>query len=221
MRDFLRRVLPAGGDYVVVAIRPGGKAFEIRGLPTLGAATATIRKLSTQPLNVYIAVGTYDNRRQAPKAKRALFLDLDPKDLGSKRNAAKELGLFCRATGLPMPAILVDSGSGLHAYWPFDSDLGVGAWRALAGQLKAKCIELGLKADHACTADAARILRVPTTLNHKTSPALPCNVIHDSGAVFAPADLLKCLLPANSTFDLLPAATGISRTAVPAINADL
>jgi Family of unknown function (DUF5906)/Primase C terminal 2 (PriCT-2) len=222
MDEFLRRVLPAGGDYVVTAIPPGGQAREVRGLPTLEAAAATIRKLSTKPLNVYIAIGSYNKKRQAPKAKRALFLDLDSKDFGDKKTAARELGLFCRATGMPMPAILVDSGGGLHAYWPFDTDLDVGPWRALASQLKAKCHELGFKADPPITADAARILRVPTTLNYKYDPPVPCRVLHDSGKVFSPTALLKILIPASAGISILPAAAGIvARGTVPTINADL
>lgn len=222
MDEFLRRVLPAGGDYIVTAIPSGGKAFEIRGLTTLEGAAAAIRKLSTKPLNVYIAVGSYNNKRQAPKAKRALFLDLDGKDFGDKKTAARELGLFCRATGMPMPAILVDSGGGLHAYWPFDTDLPVDPWRALASQLKAKCAELGFKADPPITADAARVLRVPTTLNHKYDPPVPCRVIHDSGKTFSPAALFKILAPADAGLSILPAASGVApRGTMPAINADL
>ena len=235
MDEFLRRVLPAGGDYIVTAIPPGGKAFEIRGLTTQAAAAAAIRKLSTKPLNVYIAVGSYNNNRQAPVAKRALFLDLDSKDFGDKKHAAKELGLFCRATGMPMPAIVVDSGGGLHAYWPLDADLAVGPWRALAGQLKAKCTELGFKADPPITADAARILRVPTTLNYKCpvhgpncdltctdrKPPVPCRVIHDSGKTFSAAALFKILTPADTGLGILPAAAGMGRSVMPAINADL
>lgn len=236
MDEFLRRVLPAVGDYIVTAIPPGGKAFEIRGLATQEVAAATIRKLSTKPLNVYIAIGSYDKTRQAPKAKRALYLDLDSKDFGDKKTAARELGLFCRATGMPMPAILVDSGGGLHAYWPFDTDLDVGPWRALASQLKAKCAELGFKADPPITADAARVLRVPSTLNYKCpvhgpdcglscpdrKPPVPCRVLHDSGKTFAPTALFKILTPANAGIGIMAAAAGVApRGTVPAINADL
>lgn len=225
MDDFLRRVLPAGGDYIVTAIPPGGTAFEIRGLTTLEGAAAVIRRLSMRPLNVYIAVGSYDKKRQAPKAKRALFLDLDSKDFGDKKTAARELVLFCRTTGMPMPAILVDSGGGLHAYWPFDIDLDIAPWRALAGALKAKCTELGFKADPPITADAARILRAPTTLNYKYHPPVPCQVIHDSGMTFKPTALLACLMPAQGgiPLDTLLQVPALQRgaTAATLINSDL
>lgn len=222
MDEFLRRVLPAGGDFVITAIPPGGKAFEIRGLATQAAAASAIRRLSTKPLNIYIAIGNYKNNRLAPRAKRCLFVDLDSKDFGDKKTAARELGLFCRATGMPMPAILVDSGKGLHAYWPFDADLDVAAWRALAGQLKAKCEELGFKADPTCTSDAARILRVPTTLNYKYGAPLACKVIHDSGVEFKATDLLKCLMPNAGVMPTshIPVRKQNVATAM-AINADL
>lgn len=221
MDEFLRRVLPAGGDYVVTVKGQGG-AREVRGIPTIENLVKTIQRLSTQPLNIWVAIGSYNNHRKAPKAKRALFLDLDDKDFGDKKTAARELGLFCRATGMPMPAILVDSGGGLHAYWPLDADLGVDPWRALAGQLKAKCAELGLKADPTCTADAARILRVPTTMNYKYDPPRACKVLHDSGQSFKATDLLAALVPSQGSIDALhnplPRHNPI---AAPAINADL
>lgn len=200
MDDFLKRVLPADGDFVVAAIRPGVKGCHEIVAPTQADAAAAIRRLSTKPLNVYIAIGSFDKNRRFPKAKKSLFLDLDSKDFGgSKQTSARELAIFCKTIGLPMPAILVDSGGGLHCYWPFVNELDVGPWRALAAALKAKCAELGFKADPTCTADAARILRVPTTLNYKYDPPPACRVLRDDGRSFAPTDLMECLVPAPTT----------------------
>lgn len=216
MDDFLKRVLPADGDFVVAAIPPGvkQKCHEVF-CKTQADAAAAIRRLSSRPLNVYIAIGSYDGGRKAPRAKRALYLDLDSKDLGSKNQAAKELGLFCKATGFPMPAILVDSGNGLHCYWPFANELDVGPWRALAAALKAKCAELDFKADPTCTSDAARIMRVPTTMNHKSSPPLACRMLRDDGRVFVPSDLMKILM-VDPGFAGMPA-----RPVAPLINNEL
>lgn len=221
MNEFLQRVLPADGDFVVTAIRPGGKAFEVL-CPTQPDAVAAISRLSTKPLNVYIAIGSYDKNRRSPKAKRSLYLDLDKKDFGGdKLKALRELVIFCKTIGLPPPAILVDSGNGYHCYWPFAADLEVAPWRALAASLKAKCEELGFAADPTCTADAARILRVPTTLNHKSNPPLPCRVVQDNGHTFVPSDLMKILVR-DSGF----AGVGIeqavpAKAAPPAVNDEL
>lgn len=228
MEDFLRRVLPVDGDFVITAIRPGpkapGSARELVVKTQADAATA-IRHLSTKALNLFIGIGSYDKTRKSPKAKRALYLDLDGKDFGgSKAAGLKELTVFCRATGWPAPAIIVDSGNGYHAYWPLNADLDVTGWRALSAKLKEKCIELGFKADPTVTADAARILRVPTTLNHKSDPPKACTVLQDNGAEFDAPSLLKILMPADGFAGFTglntPPAKLLNMTG-PGINADL
>lgn len=228
MEEFLRRVLPSGGDFVITAIRPGpkvpGSARELVVKTQADAATA-IRHLSTKALNLYIGIGSFENTRKKPRAKRALYLDLDSKDFGdSKLRCLKELSVFCRATGWPVPAIIVDSGNGYHCYWPFHSDLDVTAWRALAIKLKEKCAELGFAADPPITADAARILRIPTTLNYKTDPPKTCTVLQDNGAEFDPPSLLKILMPSGGFADLAglpPAPAKLLNMNGPGINADL
>lgn len=74
MENFLRRVLPDGGKYVVVSIADESGAREIRGLPDLASVVDAAQKLSMHPTNVYFAVGTYDHDRKSPRAKRALLL---------------------------------------------------------------------------------------------------------------------------------------------------
>lgn len=227
MEEFLKRVLPAEGDFVITAIRPGPKA-PARELvvKTQADAAAAIRRLSTQPFNLYIGIGSFDGTRKKPIAKRSLYLDLDSKDFGgSKASCLKELSAFCRATGWPVPAIIVDSGNGYHCYWPFHDDLDVTAWRALASKLKEKCAELGFAADPPITADAARILRVPTTLNHKTDPPKACTLIQDTGAEFDPPTLLQILMPAAGALagfaGVAPAPAKLLNMSGPGINADL
>lgn len=210
MEGFFQRVLPETGDYVVLAIRPGdgkGRAFDINGIRNQAALSGAVRKLSTKPLNLFVAIGSYDDHRKNPRAKRALFLDLDAKHFAPegtddtdvvalapyKALAARELTIFHRATGFPMPAIIVDSGGGLHCYWPFDRDIDVREWRVLAEALKAKCKEAGFKADHPITADTGRVLRIPGTVNQKYATPVPCRQLRDTGATFDPVALLEQL----------------------------
>lgn len=198
MESFLRRVLPDGGRYVVASIDGTTGIREICGIPSIPDAVKVAQRLSQHKTNVYFAVGTYGADRKAASAvaKRCLFIDLDGKAFGSKQDMLKELGAFCRTTGFPGPSIYVDSGGGIHAYWTFDRDLPVAAWRALAEKLKAKCIETGFKIDPTVTADAARILRMPGTLNHKTAPPVACRVLKDTGIDYDPGSLLRVLMPA-------------------------
>lgn len=222
MEDFLKRVLPADGDFVVAAIRTGVKGCHEIVAKTQADAANAIRRLSTKPLNVYIAIGSYDKNRRFPKAKKSLFLDLDGKDFGgSKKTAARELAIFCKTIGMPLPAIIVDTGHGLHCYWPFVDELDVGPWRALAGALKAKCAELGFNADPTCTADAARILRVPTTINHKEDPPVPCQVLKDDGRSFVPADLMKCLVATAGFAGVASAMPIPTKPVAPLVNSEL
>lgn len=128
--------------------------------------------------NAYYAVGTFetDASREADNVahKRAFYLDLDcepdnPKKFPDQPTALQELRRFCKTMKLPKP-ITVDSGRGIHVYWPLDEDVTLGEWMPVAERLKAKCKEHGFKADSAVTSDAARILRMPGTHNHKDNP---------------------------------------------------
>ena len=181
----------------MVSIAGESGAREIRGLPDLAGMVHAIERLSLHPTNIYFAVGTYDHDRKSPRAKRALFVDLDAKAFGAKASAVAALATFCKGTGFPSPSIYVDSGRGIHAYWCFDRDLDVAAWRALADKLKAKCIEVGFQADPTVTADVARIMRMPGTINQKSNT--PCRVLKDTGVSYDPGILLRALLPRAST----------------------
>jgi hypothetical protein len=72
----------------------------------------------------------------------------------------------------PPPDILVSSGSGVHSYWRLTDPFlvrGEGEkWEPIEAVNRA--LAQKFKGDHN-TIDIARVLRVPGTLNHKTSPA--------------------------------------------------
>ncbi len=194
MESFLRRVLPEeGGQYVAVSIAGASGAREIRGLPDIPALVSAVQRLSMHKTNVYFAVGTYDYDRKAPLAKRCVFVDVDPKGYATKPEQVQAIATWCRATGFPSPSIFVDSGNGIHAYWCLDRDMPVAEWRVLAEALKRRCLEAGFRIDPTVTADAARILRVPGTLNQKQDPPVPCRVLKDNGVSYAPDILHRAL----------------------------
>lgn len=103
---------------------------------------------------------------------KCLFLDIDAKDHGNDPAAVNAaLQAFLTASYMPAPSMLVRSGSGgVHVYWCFDTLVDTKTWQQLADALKRACEYHKLKCDPAVTADAARVLRVPGTLNHKTNP---------------------------------------------------
>lgn len=100
----------------------------------------------------------------------SFFVDLDcgpGKPYEDQQEGIKALIEFVKVSGMPKPTILVNSGRGLHAYWVPEQPLSKEEWKPLAEALKALCHKHGLHADPAVTADIARILRVPETLNFK------------------------------------------------------
>lgn len=122
----------------------------------------------------------YKAQRAAENAVRmkALFIDsdlVDGKADASKGYANKtEFGMalveFLKATGLPRPTMIVQSGGGFHMYWTLVRALTVTEWMPMAYALAEATKRHGFKCDPQCTIDSARVLRVPGTKNYKYDP---------------------------------------------------
>jgi hypothetical protein len=112
---------------------------------------------------------------------KAIWLDLDvkasPKGYATMRDALDALAEFLKSTGMRPPSSLVGSGGGLHVYWISDKPLAPHEWRPFAEGLKAAAINFGLRCDTQCTVNAAQVLRVPSTFNHKTTPPRPVKLL--------------------------------------------
>lgn len=224
MSSFFERVLPAEGPFTLFTGVTGsdGKLIKSQsrhwnGLKTHADVEREVQRLSMLPLNVFFAAGSYAGaNRRDPIAKRALWLDLDGKDFeGGTEQAMRELGQFLKATGIPRPSIYVNSGRGIHVYWALDRDVPAAEWKTVASALKAKCEELGFKADPTSTADPARILRAPGSLNRKGEVPIPCNVLSDTGLTYALDDIAKQL-------QVVPKLSGaVAKLAALASNDDL
>lgn len=198
--SFFERVLPAQGPFTLFTgvTGPDGKLIEQRhwnGLKTHADVEREVQRLSMLPLNVFFAAGSYAGvNRRDPTAKRAFWLDLDGKDFeGGTEQAMRELARFLKATGLPRPSIYVNSGRGIHVYWALVRDVPVAEWKPVSAALKAKCEELGFNADPTSTADPARVLRAPGSLNRKGEMPIPCNVLTDTGLSYEVDDIAKQL----------------------------
>ena len=101
-------------------------------------------------------------------ALKAIWLDIDVKpDKGYAKlsEALEALENFLNDAKLVPPTAIVFSGSGLHVYWISSKSMTVIEWRPYAEGLKAAVIKYGLKCDTGLTTDAARVLRVPGTLD--------------------------------------------------------
>lgn len=115
----------------------------------------------------------------------SFFLDIDcgpNKSYETQDEGVEALINFVVQSGMPKPTLLVNSGRGLHAYWVPEQPIPKDEWKPLAESLKALCQKHRLHADPAVTADVARILRIPETLNFKdpTNP-LPTKILLSRG----------------------------------------
>jgi hypothetical protein len=107
---------------------------------------------------------------------KALYLDLDVKEgaYATTQEALVALSRFVGETGLPRPTMAVASGSGgIHVYWTLSRTLSREEWLPLSQALVEATRRHGLMVDTQCTIDAARVLRVPGTLNWKSTPPKP------------------------------------------------
>lgn len=179
----LSEVLSDKGWYCVVGLKTGSHPKQIF-FETLEEVEAEVTSLVDKEYNAYFACAKYDKkgRRDRDNAKyfKSFWLDLDcgdTKHYSTQQEALEDLHEFCLELKLPAPTT-VNSGRGIHAYWILTQDISREEWKPVAETLKALCVKHDLIADAAVTADEARILRVPGTLNFKDNPPLPVDVIH-------------------------------------------
>lgn len=175
--ELMADVLPPAGNglYCVAAITGPKKLHYFAD--DLSDVKGKIKEWLGKRYNVYFALATFDPvvltltkaRRTAQNARmmRALFIDMDGYETKAKAGAA--LFEFLSKTGLDAFGTphIVSSGGGLHCYWPLTEAVDITTWRPVAENLKRLCAQEKLVIDNTVTADAARILRVPGTLNFK------------------------------------------------------
>jgi uncharacterized protein (DUF927 family) len=163
--------------------------------------------LSATQVNVFFALASFvdlklGRKGDNAKALRCFFVDIDcgaDKQYASRDDGAIALRSFVNAAELPEPYV-VNSGRGIHAYWPFDHDISAAEWRPLARRFKQLCVDHKLGIDLTVTSDAARILRMVDTENHKVSPPLPVQLL--ATGVISPLQTLVDLLPVSMDVDL-------------------
>lgn len=185
---FLKRVLATQGWYCIVGLKSGAKPKQTF-VESLDEVDAAIQRMLDAEYNVYFGCAKYKSNTKRTKENAGYFksfwLDLDcgaGKDYPDQNTALADLVRFCEELELPSPT-LVDSGFGIHCYWRLTEEVPLQEWVQVAEQLKALCKHHKLKADPAVTADAARILRVPGSFNHKVSPPLEVSVLASGARV--------------------------------------
>lgn len=188
LKQFYEKVLPSQGVYCVTVIGTDKKAYN-RFAESLDALINLIERYSQQKQNIFVAPGSFKSfSRMASNAMymKSFFIDLDVgegKGYESKSDAMEALDHLTTAAELPLPYV-VDSGGGIHAYWVFDSDIPIAEWKPYADKFKAKVQEY-IPIDPAVTADAARIMRCPSTVNYKYDPPCETSLLFDESEEYS------------------------------------
>ena len=192
-KEFLQRALGEGGFYCVFASLGSENRRVQKFYDSIDAVLTKAQELDEAGFDAYFALATFEeagSRKVANvKELRAFFLDLDcgpSKDYENQNEAMLALREFCKKLDLPKP-LLINSGRGMHVYWFLSEPISMEEWLPVAETLKRLCADHNLLADPAVTSDAARVLRVPHTHNHKTDP--PVSVSFFGTDVPKPVDI--------------------------------
>ena len=174
-KKFLERVL-GDGYYSVLGL--GYKKVQSFHA-TIDDVIDKANQLDAEGINAYFGLATFEtsNDRKVTNVKSlsSFYLDLDcgvGKEYTNQNEAFHDLKRFTKETGLPRP-MLINSGYGIHVYWVLRESVSYAEWLPVAQALKDMCIRHNLSADNGVTADAARVLRVPGTHNHKRGTQKP------------------------------------------------
>jgi hypothetical protein len=214
LTDFFALVLPTSGHIIIAEQLEKGYKHHITDVLDTAVTTAVDLNFSHRNVFFALAgfkaekvwnptiknpdgsLGRWQSRTQANAGwLRSLFLDLDidptatapektSKVYATREEALTALDDAVLKLGLPAPMVL-DSGGGWHAYWPFTDDVTKDEWQPVAEKFKALCLSLGMKIDPAVPADAARVLRPLGCHNLKRAYARPV-ALHRAGE--GPAD---------------------------------
>jgi hypothetical protein len=198
--DFLTTILPDRGVHYLAVFKEGYDQPTHRVYHTLEQMAGAIDSManSTQ-LSVYHACASYQHesvevevrgemkvKRRVPSnwdRARSFWVDLDcgqdkfDKGQGylTKADAVRAIFAFADTVSWPRP-MMVDSGNGMHAYWPLTKDIKPESWIKVANLLKASLAHAKVIADPTRTADFSSILRPLGSVNRKGGAAKPVRV---------------------------------------------
>jgi hypothetical protein len=187
VHTFLRGVLGDCGYYCIWAHRQSDKKIIQKLYTEIDAVAGSAAVLDGNGFDTYFALGTFKTAESRKVENvshlRSFFVDLDcgpTKAYATQVDALSALRTFCKDHSLPRPTV-VNSGRGIHAYWPLQSPIEYKEWKPIAERFKAVCMLSGLVIDPAVPADGARVLRVPGTHNYKDDPPGVVQIVGSPG----------------------------------------
>lgn len=195
--EFFQEVLPDEGTHLLATFEPG---YDFPSHKAYGSLTELAHAVEWYEANrpevsLFHTCAAYKAAYQElPNGKKtyrksqnwlsakAFWLDLDcgqdkgtpDKDGKIQGYLTKKLALlavkdFLEQTKLP-PPLVVDSGNGIHLYWPLTKSIPPEKWRPVAAAFKAVVAHHGLIADPSRTADFSSVLRPVGSFHKKGEP---------------------------------------------------
>ena len=241
---FLKTILPEDGYKFVGLSRAGSSGIAHKAYASLETMAEAIASYNEQTnLTVYHACAAYKepsyealvNGETKKKYRgepnwfraKAFWADIDcgetkaleGKGYVTKRDAAVAIVGFCRTHGFPDP-MLVDSGGGIHCYWPLTQSIGPNSWRTMASGFKSSLAAAGLLVDPTRTADLSSVLRPVGSHNRKPGRDPRQVKVLREGVAVSPKDFHAAVQAAVAKYDVIPQQL-ISRAPVAGLNDDL
>ncbi|MGL4656084.1 MAG: DNA-binding response regulator, partial [Sarcina sp.] len=164
--------------YIQVMQLKNKKIVEIKNYK--GMTIADALEEYTGKKDTFISVNTsYNGRRLASNTRqfRALYIDLDHKEFGFNDLVYRTWDLV-NENKIPEPTMVVASGRGAHIYWRIEHApyQAIATWQELEDYLCYQLKHLG--ADKKAT-DAARVLRLPDTLNSRNNAECKVMIVNE------------------------------------------
>jgi predicted P-loop ATPase len=195
--EFFQEILPDEGTHLLATFEPGSDVPYHKAYNSLEelANAVTWYEANRPEVSLFHTCAAYKAAFQMlPSGKKtfrkshnwlsakAFWTDIDcgeskatPDENGKiagyidKKTAVDAIQNFLRNTKLPTP-LIIDSGNGLHLYWPLTRPIAPEEWQQIANALKSLTIHQGLIADPSRTADFASVLRPVGSFHKKGTP---------------------------------------------------
>jgi hypothetical protein len=155
--DLIDLVRPAGGWYGFLAVKNKTTTRQFM-VETREELDAEIAKYVADRWCVFFALAKFETGKSRTQdnveSLKSYWLDIDcgpnksfadektgrPSGYETQQDGLKALQKFCLDIGLPKP-MLVNSGNGLHAYWPLAEEVPRDEWTPVVKRLRQLCID--------------------------------------------------------------------------------
>ena len=194
--DLIALVRPTGGWYGFLAVKDKTRTRQCM-VETREELDAEIEKYVADRWCVFFALAKFktgaSRTQENAESLQSFWVDIDcgpdkalidsktgrPEGYETQAAGFAALRDFCAAVKLPRP-LIVNSGNGLHAYWPLTEEVAKEEWEPVAKGFRQLCIEHNFYIDTKVF-ESARVLRPLNSFNFKGdsagNPAKPVEIL--------------------------------------------